>query len=292
MSWSHLSLVTDGDIGELEPEAVHGDSPWGATAWPSQRSAAKRDLKVWLEADYPHIPAVTDRIKDRWRPDWVYAETSSAWTDYTTAARDDTEEDIPLASVFATFSTDALYVGANYEFDGVLVQLLDSLSATTSALSVSYWGPTGWTALTVADGTSVAGKTFAQSGRVTWTVPSQWERRRLNGTADEFFWIKLTVSAALTAGTSASHVLPLRSPDGLKRVAAYLAVHHIYQGLAAQAATPADWREQADKYLSKAETLYARLREHGGIPIDYDNDGTITPPTETTVVSSPRLYRG
>lgn len=292
MSWSHLSLVTDDDIGQLEPEAVHGDAPWGASAWPAQRSAAKRDLKVWLEADYAQIPSVSDRIKDRWRPDWVYAETSSTWSDYTTAARDDTEEDLPLSTVFATFGTDALYVGAAYEFEGLFVQLLDSLNANSAVLSAAYWGPGGWTSLTILDGTSASGKTFGQTGRITWALPSTWERRRLNGTADEFYWIKLTISAALSSGVSASHVLPLRSPDGLKRVAAYLAVHHIYNGLAAQAASPDFWRDRSQAYFHKAETMYARLREHGGIPIDYDNDGTITPPAETNVVSSLRLYRG
>lgn len=291
MSWSHLSLVTDDDIGQLEPEAIQSGAPWGATTWSTARAAAKRDLKVWLEADYPHIPAVTDRVRDRWPPSYVWGYTAAAYTDYTSAAKDDTEEDVPLATVFTTFGTDILYVGCDYEFEGLWVQLLDSLNANTATLTVAYWGPTGWTSLTISDGTSVTSKTFAQSGRITWTLPTTWERRTLNGT-DEYYWVKLTVSAALTAGTAATQMLPLRSPDGLKRVAAYLAVHHIYQGLAAQAAVPADWRAQADKYLGKAETLYARLREHGGIPIDYNVDGVVTPPTETTVTSTLRLYRG
>lgn len=292
MSWAHLSLVTDADLGELEPEATAPDAPWRNTTWPAQRSAAKRDLKVWLEADYAHIPAVSDRIKDRWAPDRVWGETASTWTDYTTAAKDDNEEDITLSSVFATFGTDALYVGAGYEFEGVFFQMLDSLNAASATMTVAYWSPTGWASLTTLDGTAVSGKTLAQSGRVTWVVPSTWERRRLNGTGDEYYWIKVTVSAALTSGTAASHILPLRSPEGLKRVAAYLALHHIYNGLAAQAASPDFWRERGQAYMQKAETLYARLREHGGIPIDWNNDGTIQPPSETNVINAMRLYRG
>lgn len=291
MSWSHLALVTDAEIGALEPEATAAGAPWGSVTWLSQRAEAKRDLKIWLEADFAEIPAVTDRIRDRWPADRAWQYTASVYIDQTTALRDDTSEDVDLSLVFATFGTDALYVGAIFEFDGLFIKLLDSLNANTATLAVKYWDGGAWTAFSATDGTAVAGKTLAKSGRITWTLPTNWERRDVGDTGTDYFWVQVTVSAAITAATAASQVLPLRAPDGLKRVAAYLALGHIFKGLAAQTTSPF-WTEQAAKYRMDAETLYARLREHGGIPIDMNLDGVVTPPTETQVVGALRIYRG
>lgn len=273
--WSQLTLVTDAELGQLEPEATAAGAPWGATTWSSQRTEAKRDLKIWLERDYASIPNVADRILDRWSPDYAFRLVGGAYTDVTSEVRDDEEEDLNLAGVFVTVANDRLYIGAAYEFEGLFVKLLDSVNAAASVLTVKYWGDNQWESLSATDGTAVSGATFAKSGRITWTLPSDWERRTLNGTADEYYWVELSVSAALTAGTSATQVLPIRASDALKRIAGYLALAHIFRGLAAQAATPEAWLVRASNpdrtgYQDRAEDLYAALRDKGGIPIDLN----------------------
>lgn len=297
--WSSLTLVTDADLGAIEPEATSSSRPWGAATWPHARAEGKRDLKIWLERDFGQRvsgPGVADRVLDRWAPDYVFRYTGSAYTDITSDASNDTEADVDLSTALATFGTDRIYVGALFEFDGLAVKLLSTLNAIASVLTVKYWTPTGWATITATDGTSVSGKTFAQSGRVTWTVPKDWERRRLNGTGEEFFWVELSISAGLTSGTAATQLLPIKAPDGLKRVAAYLALAHVLRGLSAQAAEPEAWLTRVTNaartgYRDMAEDLYASLLDKGGIPLDL-NTNEVVEPAESQVSGGVRLYRG
>lgn len=282
MSYSGLTLVTDAELGQLEPEAVNSAAPWGATTWSSQRTEAKRDLKIWLEADFPDVVGVADRIVDTWRPDYAFALTGGSYTDITNEVSNDTEDDINLATIFTTVGTDRIYIGAAWEFEALAVLLTDVANANASILSVKYsgpatgaGGPANWPALTVTDGTAASGKTFGKSGRITWTTPTDWQRERLNGTGDEYYWIELTVSATLTAGAKASQLLPVRAPDGLKRVAGYLALHHIYNGLAAASADVQVWQAKADQYFTKARELYGMLKANAALWLDINRTNEV-----------------
>ena len=275
MSWAALSLTTDAELGQLEPEATSTSQPWGRTSWPDARAEAKRDLKIWLEMDYPEVIGVADRVLDKHAPDYVFGYTGSVYSDLTSGARDDTEDDLALATVFTTFGADKLYVGTLWGFDGLAVTMTGTRNATASVLTVKYSGPTGWTSLTATDGTAVSGVTFAQSGRITWNAPSTWQRERLNGTGDEYFWVELSVSAALTSGATASNLLGIRPPDGLKRIASYLALGHIYNGLAAGAPGEERWRGQSEKYFAMAKDLYVGLKAKSGVWLDLNRSGAI-----------------
>lgn len=279
MGWSALTLVTDADLTALEPEATSG--AWRSTSWPNQRAEAKRDLKIWLENDYAHIDDVADKVKDTHVSDAVYGYASGTYRDVTTSAYDITEDDIDLSVVFATPASDRLYVGGAGELDGVSFRLLNALNSAASVMSVKYYGPKGWTALTAADGTSVSGVTLAQSGRVTWTVPSDWQRRYLNNSGFAYYWIEIAVSGALTNGTATGQVLTVKAPDGLRRVCAYRALGYIYKNLAAQAPSTDYWSGRVSNqfktgYWDLADALYAQMRDKGGIPIDINNDEAVT----------------
>lgn len=291
MSWAHLTLVSDAEIGEIEPQAIATAAPWGATTWASPRSRAKNLLKIWLERDHPDMVGVADRVIDRWDADRVFAYTGSAYTDKTTEATDDTAEDIDLSVVFTTFADDRLYVGARYAFDGLFVQLLDSVNANASTLTAKYWkGGAGWTSLSATDGTLSTTKTLAVSGRMTWTQPTDWERRDLNDVGEEYFWVELSISAALTAGTAASQITPIRSPDALKECAVLLALYYLLNGLAAGAADPAPWQTKAQTYLDMAKELYGQVK----IPLDVNLSGAVEPDTEV-IEAHPqrvRMFRG
>lgn len=282
MGWAGLSLVSDAEIGQLEPEAVASGSPWGAVTWSSARTEAKRDLKIWLEMDFPDIVGVADRVVDTWAPDWVFGYTGSAYTDLTDTARNDTEADVSLSGVFATFGTDKLYIGAAWEFDALKVLMTGTRNANASTMTVKYSGPAGWTSISPTDGTAVSTATFGKTGRITWTTPTDWQRITLNGTSDEYYWIEISVSAALTSGTSAAQLLPVRAPDGLKRTAAYLALSHIYNGLAAAAAVPDSWRAQGEKYYARARETYGMLKANRALWLDVNRDEAVTQ-SETVV---------
>jgi hypothetical protein len=295
MAWSALTLVTDADLGSFDPQAINGK--WGATTWPNQRAQAKIELKTWIETDYRARfgDNVADKIRDTYSADKVWGYTAAAYSDVSGAAGDNTEDDVTLSSVFATFGTDKLYIGGVGSFDGIDVQMLSALNAIASVMTVKYSGPAGWTTLTFTDGTSNSGKTFGKSGRITWTQPSDWQRRTLDNSADAYYWIELSISAALTAGTKAGQILIVRPPDGLKRVCLNLALGYIVLNLASQAPSTDYWLFKARNqfktgYLDIAESKYAEMRDKGGIPIDIDDDGTIDE-EENTITSPLRIGR-
>lgn len=293
MGWSALTLCTDSDLGALEPAATNGQ--WGAITWANQRAEAKRDLKIWLETDYSQVLDVADRVRDTYGPDQFWGFTAGDYTDLTIEATSDDEDDVDLSDIFVTPASDYLYIGNAAEFDGLDAKLVTTLNANASVLSVKYSGPSGWTTLTVTDGTANSGKTFGKSGRVTWTVPTDWQRQTLNASSDAYFWVRLSVSAALTAGTSVSQCLVVRAPDGLKRVVALRSLGYIVQNKAAQAPSTDYWIYKARNqfktgYFDLSEALYATLRDKGGIPIDLDNDGIIEA-SETNVTNPLRIGR-
>jgi hypothetical protein len=295
MGWSGLTLVTDAELGVFEPEAINGH--WGATTWPNQRATAKLRLKTWIDQDFARTagPNATDLVRDTFGADKVWGYTASTYTDVTDAAIDDTEDDVTLSDIFATFGTDTLYIGSLTSFDGLDVSMLGTLNANAATLTVKYSGPTGWTSLTNTDGTASSGKTFGKSGRITWTQPSDWQRRTLDNSVDAYYWIELSVSAALTSGTSVGQLLIIKPPDGLKFVCLHLAMGYIALTLAAQAPSVDYWHYKARNqfktgYLDIAERDYADLREKGGIPIDVNQDNVIEE-AETNVSSPLRMGR-
>ena len=283
MSWNALQLCTDQDIGALEPEATDPSRPWKFASWAKQRTEAKRDLRIWLETDFAEIPGVADRVLDRWKPEYLFTYTAGVYSDKTSELSDDEEEDVNLATVFATAGTDRICIGASWEFEGLFIKLLDSVNTTASVLTAKYWGKNQWTAVpSQSDGTIQAtGKTLGQSGRISWVLPVDWERRTLNGTGDEYYWIELSVSVTPLSTTTVTQILPIHAPQGLKRVAGYLACYHIFKGLAAGAANPESWLTRSKEYMDQARELYAILREKGGIPLDVNHTGAIEPTTET-----------
>lgn len=293
MGWSALTLVTDAELGSLEPECTNGH--WKTTTWPNQRAEAKRDLKIWLTNDFSGISNVVDKVRDTFAGDKVWSYTASAFTDKSDEAASSDENDVAVATIFTTAATDRLYIGHLGSFDGIDVRMLASLNAIASVMTVKYAGPAGWTALTATDGTAAGGKTFAQSGRITWTQPSDWQRRTLDNSADAYYWIELSVSVALTSGTKAGQILVIQAPDGLKRVCALQTLGYIVMNLAAQAPSTDYWMYKARNqfktgFMDQAAALYAEMRDKGGIPIDLNDDGVITP-EEASVTYPLRIGR-
>ncbi len=293
MGWNGLNLVTDPELGQLEPEAISPKLPWGATTWPDARTEAKRDLRIWLERDFADIPGVCDRVLDRWAFTYAWGLTGGTYTDRTSPIGEFTENDVPLASIFATPAADRLYLAGEWEFEGLFVSMLEQLNANAATLTAKYWNGKAWTAFgTVQDGTLVSNATLAQSGRITWVLPSDWERRRLNGTADFYYWIELSVNAALSPSTAAGQLMAVHAPAGLKRVAQYLALQKILKGLAAQSGAPEEWLKRAEDYGADAQALYTSLLEKGGIPLDINKSQSIDRGEPSAAISPTHLRRG
>lgn len=292
MSWSQLTLVTDAELGQLEPEATASAAPWGATTWANARAEGKRDLKILLEADFADVPNVADCVVDTWVPDYVIGYTGGGYTDVTTAANTKTEDDLALATILATFGSDRLYIGSASEFEGLRVLMTGTRNAIDAVLTAKYSGPSGWSSLPITDGTCASTtKAFGKSGRITWTIPRDWQREQLNGMADAYYWLELSVSAALTPATTATQLAVIRPHDGLKRVAALLTLSTIFKGLAAGAVEPKDWLERAVGYRQDALDLWGKLKASSAVWLDLDRDEAIEPRAGETNVSKP-LFLG
>ena len=110
---------------------------------------------------------------------------ATAPTDYSGNAQDGVATNQVDLDSFGTLAAgDALYVGSHVQFAGVNVDVDGSHpNGTSSVLTVKYYDGTSgaevWTATSDTDGTISSGKTMAQDGSVTWTVPSAWSKASL-----------------------------------------------------------------------------------------------------------------
>jgi len=132
--------------------------------------------------------------------------TASEWS---SVAQDN--QSTTLVSLGGFPTTGAIYIGSYVPFGGVEVDA-GTVNAVAATLTLQSSGPVGWESLTATDGTASGGATFAQSGNITWTVPTDWAPQPLDfleGLGDggaagmagrSLYWVKVTVSAALTAG--------------------------------------------------------------------------------------------
>jgi len=121
-----------------------------------------------------------------------YDEGTTTYTDETADINDSGVDDVtvPIGEV-----DDAFYYGADDQFWMVNVNV--STAATgTYTIVWEYWNGSGWTALTVTDGTSG----YTASGQVTFDVPNDWAKTTVNG--QSAYWIRSRVSA-FTSGTDA-----------------------------------------------------------------------------------------
>lgn len=258
MSWQVNDLLTDVDLLAYERSIL---DQFGATQWEMRRTKALED---WLFPILQSRGFDPHKLRTRYEPDAVFGYTSSVYSDQTGASKDTSEDDINLATVFATFGTDALYVGSEKPFRGVFLRILDNVSSVTGTLTASYWSG-AWEPAASADQTTINGKTLAGGGSVTWAVPMDWQPRTLNGSA-ALYWVKLTVSATPT-GAKATQVSVIRA-SALRAPTTFRTLQLIFQE--APVSQDGPWKEKAEFYKDEAEqSLQRALLVIGG---EFDSD--------------------
>lgn len=127
----------------------------------------------------------------------------------------------------ASADTDFLYVGSHVPFRGVVVNV-GNANGNASVITVRYWNGSAWTDISDTDGTASSGKSLAQDGNITWTIPAAWtevklkdiEKNAKSYTTPAFvenaYWTRWEWSAALDSSVS---ILELRA---LARSTAYM----------------------------------------------------------------------
>ncbi|MBI5569308.1 MAG: hypothetical protein HY914_05120 [Desulfomonile tiedjei] len=150
---------------------------------------------------------------------FVYVDTSANMTrDYTVEVSDNALTELSKASV-PMAPDDYLYVGFCWPFNEIEVTPYAANNTNPAVLSAEYWNGEAWTSLTVTDGTKGSqGKTVSGKGKISWSLPIDW---RANIPFDGFFsrgyWIRLSVSAALSSAAAISEVRIYAVPPRLHK---------------------------------------------------------------------------
>jgi hypothetical protein len=127
-------------------------------------------------------------------------DDGTTFTDYSDAAQDGSAStDVVLSSLGTLAQGDYVYVGAPRKFAGIAVDV-DGANVNAATMAVHYWSGNQWNNITPTDGTASGGATFGQDGNVTWTVPTNWVKKSINGV--ELYWARISVSAAMDSSTT------------------------------------------------------------------------------------------
>jgi hypothetical protein len=265
VSWHPNDLVSDADLRDYEPAVL---TSFGVSSWQSMQTKALED---WLFPILKGRGFDPYRLRTRFEPDSVLGYTGAVYSDKTSAAKDTTEDDLNLATIFTTAGTDALYVGSTAPFRGLFLRMLDTPSSAAAVLSVAYWNG-NWENVTIADGTiQTAGKTLSAGGSVSWLLPVDWMTRGLSTSAPLYF-VKVTISATPTAAKAGQ--LGVIRGSALRAPATFRTLQLIYQ--AAPTGGDGPWRDKAAFYKDEADLALQRALAIVGGEFDVDETDAIS----------------
>jgi hypothetical protein len=165
-------------------------------------------------------PAFGDHINDDWvvaadgaspftwsggvaYPDGFYVDHDvvggeNAYNDgYLLVRNDSTNSSITFLQDVA--ANNEAYIGFRRPLNSFDLYFGSTKNSVAATMSVSYWeddGTPAWTAVSnLADGTASGGATMAQNGEVAWDAdPSDETPRLLDGTRNQLYWYKITVT--------------------------------------------------------------------------------------------------
>ena len=147
--------------------------------------------------------------------------TAAAITEASADVQDgDTATSIDLSSLGAAAAGDFVYIGSHVPIRGIRIIIGDT-NSTASVMTVKYRkSDDTWADITATDGTASAGATFAQTGNITWTVPTDAIARSLQAISvtdaatvlavalqpwfmvKPMYWYRIEVSVALDASVT------------------------------------------------------------------------------------------
>jgi hypothetical protein len=261
VSYSPTDLLTDADLVDYEADLL---TTFGLTSTQGKRTKALED---WLFPILKSRGFDPNRLRTRAECNQVWGYTGSAYSDKTSASSDITDDDLNLATIFATVGTDALYLGSTQTFRGLFVRMLDTVSAVAGITSVAYWNG-NWENVLIADGTQqTAGIPFSGGGSITWLLPADWATRTINASKALYF-VKVMISATPTAA-KAGQIGVIRG-SCLRAPAAFRTLQLIFSE--AQTSQDGPWRQKAEFYKDEADLALQRaLLICGG---EFDSDAS------------------
>ena len=270
-------LVSELDLLALD-SGVRED--FGAT---SQELALKREVAVnsWLrlQLEAANLPPAKHLIRRALT--YAYAYRGAQFVDVTDSSKDPST-DLFINSLIATPSTDAIYVGMDEPFRGLVLGLTDTVNAIAVTSSLTYWNgrwstPASWT-----DETSVSNTPFAAGGRVRWMTPDDWIPRQVNGQLA--YWMRIQVNSTVTNPTTVRQILAL-ARSRFTDPAAHYALHLIYRE--AVASERGDWEKKSALFKEAADKALALALVQGRDEFDWDEDNATEPNEANSVNPQP-----
>lgn len=269
MAWFPNDLVSDQDLVAYEAAIL---TQFGQDSWQTRRLKAIED---WLAPILRGQGYEIEQLRTRYECDTVFSYTGAAFGDVTDAAKNTTEDDVDLATIFTTPANDRLYVGSSKMFRGLSVRLHDTVSAVSATLTVKYWND-AWTALTVTDGTAKStGVPFSGGGAITWPLSSDWVKRTLNDSS-RLYWAEVSVSSTPTPGTAGQIGVIRRS--ALCAPVTLRTLMLIFREAPTGGSGP--WLEKAAFYETEADAALQRALPLIAGEFDSDDDDLINPDEE------------
>ena len=135
------------------------------------------------------------------KPDGVAStvDTSVTMKDWTIYVTDKALSTIMSVGAM-TVTTGAVYVKSFRKFRSIYVTMsVTNINTNAVTMTAEYWNGAAWTALTITDGTSANSKTLAQSGMITFAVPTAWQKVKVGQDQEQMWTVRLLFSAALSA---------------------------------------------------------------------------------------------
>ena len=147
---------------------------------------------------------------------YSYESAGSVWTNESTAALDDTANDMNLLAS-ADSTNDAYYFGADEEFLGAYINI-GTAGVGTYTVTWEYWNG-AWVALGNVDDTTTGFTAGTGWYWVRWDLPSDWATYNNGGSTGTAYWVRARISAwtAITTppkGTRARTLTCLDPEDG------------------------------------------------------------------------------
>lgn len=150
---------------------------------------------------------------------FIYEDTSAnSILDYTSEVSDNTLTNFSVATI-PMATTDYLYIGFYDQFDAIEMTPYLENNQNSSFLTVAYWNGARWVNLTIEDGTTGETTiTLSRKGKISWTLPSDWkENIPFDAFLSRAYWVRLSVSAVLTATTAIAECRVYSVPTALKK---------------------------------------------------------------------------
>jgi hypothetical protein len=146
------------------------------------------------------------------------------YTDYSAQGQQSGGTGISAGALDTLINGGQFYIGSHLPFRALQVTMSGSVNAVVATLLGEYWNGSAWVSLAVTDGTASGGATLAQTGNITWTVPTAWAKAFPGSTlqmpvdvsqqhqmpyADkQRYWTRWSVSAKLTTTVTINLMLP------------------------------------------------------------------------------------